>query len=84
MTADPTDAKPEAQSTACRIKRPTMPTEKGLELSDRKIVTSHVFPPIPIRDFDWCAFYDGDEESGFRGWGKTEQAAIDDLIAETE
>lgn len=45
----------------------------------RKIVTSHVFPPIPTRQFDWCAFYDGDEESGNYGYGATEAEAIADF-----
>lgn len=47
--------------------------------TDPKIITSHVFPPIPIRAFDWCAYVDGTEESGLRGWGRTEQEAINDL-----
>lgn len=34
MTAEPTNAKPEATTTACREKRPTMATGKGLGLSD--------------------------------------------------
>lgn len=48
----------------------------------RKIITSHVYPPIPIRTCDWCAIYGGDEEGGPRGWGATEAEAIADLIAE--
>lgn len=49
----------------------------------RKIVTSFVYPPIPIRSNDWVAYYDGDdgEDGAPRGWGETEQAAIDDLLA---
>lgn len=47
----------------------------------REIITSHVFPPIPVRNFDWCAFYDGHEEDGNYGWGETEEVAISDLIA---
>jgi hypothetical protein len=43
-----------------------------------RIKTSHVFPPIPIRDFDWVAWIDGEEE-GWRGHGKTEQDAINEL-----
>jgi hypothetical protein len=43
-----------------------------------KIVTSCQYPPIPIRNFDWIAYADGDEESGNYGYGATEQAAIDD------
>lgn len=42
-----------------------------------KIITSFVYPPIPIRQFDWCAFTD--EESGRYGWGKTEAEAIEDF-----
>lgn len=44
-----------------------------------KIVTSCIYPPIPDRRCDWCAYYDGREE-GDQGHGPTEQAAILDLI----
>jgi hypothetical protein len=43
-----------------------------------KIVTENIFPPIPSRAFDWCAYYDGIEDAA--GYGPTEQAAIDDLV----
>lgn len=46
---------------------------------NRKIVTSNPFPPIPIRQFDWCAYYDGDEETGRYGYGATEAEAIADF-----
>lgn len=49
-----------------------------------KIVTSYVYPPIPWRQFDWCAFIDGEEEAGPYGWGPTEEDAIADLKAELE
>ena len=39
-------------------------------------------PPIPLRKFDWRAFYD--EESGTCGWGATEVDAIRDLLEITE
>lgn len=45
----------------------------------RRIVTSHVYPPIPDRSNDWSAHYDGDEEYGAYGWGPTKEAAIADL-----
>jgi hypothetical protein len=45
----------------------------------RKIVTSHVYPPIPVRTMDWCAYYDGEEEAGSYGWGRTEAEAIADF-----
>ena len=44
-----------------------------------KIVTSKVYPPIPTRDHDWCAHYDGEEEAGGYGWGRTEAEAIADF-----
>jgi hypothetical protein len=50
---------------------------------ERRIVTSHVFPPIPSRKCDWCAYFDGYEEAGPYGWGETEADAIADLHDET-
>lgn len=49
-------------------------------MTDRKIITDFIYPPIPIRTCDWVAYYENDEESGPRGWGSTPEAAIDDLI----
>ena len=50
-----------------------------------KIETKYVYPPIPIRRFDWSAIdadtYDGEGPIGF---GATEQAAIDDLISQLD
>lgn len=48
-----------------------------------EIITDHVHPPIPIRSFDWCAYFDSYGEDGPRGWGETEAAAIADLIEQT-
>ena len=45
----------------------------------RKIVTINQYPPIPDRRFDWCAFYDGEEEAGGYGYGATEAEAIADF-----
>lgn len=44
-----------------------------------RIVTSHIYPPIPVREFDWCAFYEGEEEAGCYGYGATEAEAIADF-----
>lgn len=49
-----------------------------------KIITSFIYPAIPIRDFDWCAVtedYDGAPDAGrqFIGNGRTEEEAIADL-----
>lgn len=43
-----------------------------------KIVTTHVYPPIPSRHWDYCAHFDGDEE-GPVGWGPSISDALDDL-----
>jgi hypothetical protein len=46
----------------------------------RKIIIDHVFPPIPLRHFDYRAYHDGDEELTARhGYGATEAAALADL-----
>jgi len=42
-----------------------------------KIITQHICPPIPIRCYDWIAWYDGAEH--FNGHGETEEEAVEDL-----
>jgi hypothetical protein len=44
-----------------------------------KVKTAYIYPPIPIRCFDWCAWIDGYEEAGPYGHGKTEVQALADL-----
>jgi len=50
----------------------------------RKIVTDYWPKPIPLRQFDWMAHYDGDEPndngSMAHGSGRTEAQAVLDLI----
>lgn len=47
---------------------------------ERKIITNHAYPPIPVRHMDWVAWYDDEgEEAGNYGYGRTEEAAIFDL-----
>lgn len=59
-----------------------------------KLVTSCECPPIPLRKFDWVAF-DEDQMGGvcsdpdcacrnslLRGWGETEEAAIQAFVDE--
>ena len=46
-----------------------------------KIVTTHDYPPIPIRTRDWCAYFDGEEEAGNYGYGATREEAIADFVA---
>ena len=45
----------------------------------KKIITNHVYPPIPIRTSDWSAHEDGTEETGPYGWGATEAEAVAEL-----
>jgi hypothetical protein len=55
-------------------------------MTDRKIITTFVCPPVPFRRADWQAHFDGDEpddDGRMRvGRGATEQDAIDDLMGE--
>jgi hypothetical protein len=57
----------------------------ALTLVERKIITSHVYPPIPTRTMDWCAYFDdlGADCSPY-GWGRTEAEARQTLIDNTE
>jgi len=49
-----------------------------------KIVTEFIYPPIPIRQFDWSAVdddtYDGANAGEPMGWGETEAEAVADLL----
>lgn len=47
-------------------------------MSDYKIITTYVRPPVPTRAFDYCAYFDGEEE-GPVGWGRTIPDALEDL-----
>jgi hypothetical protein len=45
-----------------------------------KLIVTHVYPPIPDRSNDWCAYYDNDVESAnLYGWGSTKEAALAEL-----
>ena len=53
------------------------------------IHTSHDYPPIPMRQFDWSAHHDnydgpGSYVYGAVGYGKTEQEAIADLLEQLD
>ena len=53
-------------------------------MSESKIHTHFVYPPIPIRNYDWMAHV-GDYEPGCTvGYGATEEAAITDLKEQLE
>jgi hypothetical protein len=54
-------------------------TQAADALDAPKIVTQHVYPPIPTRNSDWQATLDGYEPGDLIGEGATEAAAIADL-----
>jgi hypothetical protein len=43
------------------------------------IITRYWAKPIRDRQFDWCAYVDGEEERGHYGYGRTKEEAIIDL-----
>lgn len=53
-------------------------------MSHREIVIDFVYPPIPIREFDYLAYFDGDEPNDdgnmLHGYGKTPLDAIRALL----
>ena len=51
-------------------------------MTERKIITEYVHPPIPYRNNDWRATREGDDEDYIVGWGATEAEAIADLLDE--
>jgi hypothetical protein len=48
----------------------------------RKVNTTFIHPPIQSSYFDWQATFDGYEPGDSIGHGRTEQEAIDWLLAE--
>ena len=65
----------------CADHRAQKKLERAAILAKIKIRTENVYPPIPVRHWDWSAVDDNTYEPGCPiGWGRTEQAAIDDLI----
>jgi|TARA_R110000772_G_scaffold72943_1_gene158906 hypothetical protein len=44
-----------------------------------KIITSHDYPPISVRNYDWSAFREDYDEGDLIGYGETEKEAIDEL-----
>lgn len=60
-----------------------------IRTADRgKVNVSFIYPPIPLRQFDWCAYFDNDEPNDegqmMMGYGRTEIEAIDDLLQHVE
>lgn len=73
---------PAAYHKPCAAHRAEKAAARSAVLAKLKVRTECVYPPIPIRDYDWSAVDDNtyDGPGNPIGWGRTEQAAIDDLI----
>ena len=57
---------------------------RDCKVTYRKVVITHVKPPIPTHEYDWSAHLDGDEEDGPKGWGVNRRDAMLDLVVEVE
>lgn len=76
------EACPASYHKPCADHRKAKLAERAAILKRIKVRTENVYPPIPIRDYDWSAV-DDDTYDGHGcpiGWGSTKQAAIDDLV----
>lgn len=69
-------------SKVCQYHVAAYTAERAAVAAKIKLRTEHVYPPIPVRQWDWSAVDDNtyDGPGNPMGWGRTEQAAIDDLI----
>ena len=56
-----------------------MINSKGKMRNPDGIITEHIYPPIPIRNYDWSAIRADYDEGDLIGYGRTEQEAIDNL-----
>lgn len=60
-------------------------TGKIKDIGGMKIRTEFIYPPIPIRKFDWSATDDDTYDEGQPiGYGETEREAIADLLTNLE
>lgn len=46
----------------------------------KNVITSNICPPIPTREYDWEAYFEGEEELQIIGYGETEEEAIQELF----
>jgi hypothetical protein len=66
----------EGMAALNRVNGVTMPKRQYV----KDIRLSFEQPPIPLRNFDWRAMHDGDDEEPSRhGWGSTPEEALADL-----
>ena len=67
-----------ALERSAQPKRKPMPPKREYV---RDIRLTFEQPPIPMRDWDWRAMHDGDDEEPSRhGWGRTPVAALANLL----
>lgn len=62
-------------------------TDAALSADARRIILTHVNPPIPVRDHDWHAVYEDDEQDGvarFNGWHATASGALQNLLDDAD
>lgn len=53
-------------------------------MTERPIKVSYVHPPIPTREFDYCATFEGYEPGDPQGWGATPESAKTWLLIEVD
>lgn len=70
------------QEIAATVKSVSGPSKPETYYRLPSVTVSHVFPPIPKRDFDYQAYYEGTEDEQMKsGWGITANEAVNDLLA---
>ena len=50
----------------------------------RRVIIEHIYPPIPDRSTDYCAYLDGYEPGELIGYGRTAADATADLQDQIE
>lgn len=48
-------------------------------INGRRVFVEYVCPAMPLRDFDYCASFEGNDIGEAQGYGPTAEAAFEDL-----
>lgn len=56
--------------------------ESAIKIGDIRV--DYIYPPIPCRQYDWCAYRDSVGPEGICGWGSSSMEAITDLMEQEE
>ena len=59
-------------------------TEWKTSYPKSEIIVVPIYPPIPQRFYDWCAYRDGYEPGCPCGWGSSKDIAIADLLEQED